>query len=115
MIEYVPGAVLAPTAIVIVEVPDPGAGIELGLNATVVPLGTPDADRLIASLNPPLTTVVIFVLPVTPCAMLSEDGDAEILKFGPPPELWLTPRKAMGVTSPLLRVVPTTTVSCLPA
>jgi hypothetical protein len=43
----------------IVELPEPGAGIEVGLNATVVPEGTPDADKLIALLKPLLTLVVI--------------------------------------------------------
>jgi hypothetical protein len=43
----------------IVEVPDPGAGIGLGLKLTVVPEGTPEADRLMALLKPLLTVVVI--------------------------------------------------------
>jgi hypothetical protein len=48
-----------PTVIVITDVPDPGAGILAGLKVTLVPEGTPDADRLIALLKPPLTVVVI--------------------------------------------------------
>ena len=48
-----------PTEMFIVELPEPGAGIEVGLNATVVPEGTPDADKLIALLKPLLTLVVI--------------------------------------------------------
>jgi len=48
---------------VIVELPDPGAGIGLGLKLTVVPEGIPDADRLIALLNPPLMVVVIVEAP----------------------------------------------------
>ena len=82
-----PGAVVVPTQTVIADVPDPGAGIELGLNATVVPLGTPDADRAIALLKPPLIAVVIVEVPELPCFRLSEDGDAEIVKFGDLPEL----------------------------
>ncbi|HTS06451.1 MAG TPA: hypothetical protein VMP68_12780, partial [Candidatus Eisenbacteria bacterium] len=39
VIGYVPAAVLAPTVIVIVEVPAPGAASVLGLKLTVVPLG----------------------------------------------------------------------------
>jgi hypothetical protein len=48
---------------VMVELPEPGAGIVLGLKLTVVPEGTPDADRLIALLKPPLTVVVIVEVP----------------------------------------------------
>ena len=46
--------VLLPTVIVIVELPPPGAGIGLGLKPTVVPDGTPDADKLMELLKPPL-------------------------------------------------------------
>jgi hypothetical protein len=45
---------------VMVELPEPGAGIELGVKATVVPAGRPDADSAIAPLKAPLTTVTIF-------------------------------------------------------
>ena len=45
---------LDPTVMVMVELPEPGAAIGLGLKLTVVPDGTPDADRLMALLKPPL-------------------------------------------------------------
>jgi hypothetical protein len=48
---------------VMVELPAPGAGKGLGLKLTVVPEGTPEADRLIALLKPPLTAVVMVELP----------------------------------------------------
>ena len=79
---YVPTSVLAPTVIVIVELPAPGAGIVLGLKLTVVPVGTPVADRLIELLKPPLTTVVIVDVPRLPCMTVSEAGEAEMLKLG---------------------------------
>ena len=63
VIEYVPTAVFDPTVMVIVELPPPGAAIELGLKLTVVPLGVPAADRLTALLNPPLTVVVMVEVP----------------------------------------------------
>ena len=44
---------------VMVELPEPGAGIVCGLKLTVVPEGMPEAARLIALLNPPLIAVVI--------------------------------------------------------
>ena len=46
-----------------VEVPDPGAGIVLGLKLTVVPDGIPEADRPMELLNPPLMLVVIVDAP----------------------------------------------------
>ena len=55
--------VVLPTVIVMVELPPPGAGIGLGLKLTVVPEGTPDADSVIALLNPPLTAVVMVDVP----------------------------------------------------
>lgn len=56
---YVPAAVPAPTTIVMVDVPEPGAGMVARLKLTVVPEGTPEVDRLMALLNPPLTVVVM--------------------------------------------------------
>ena len=99
---------------VIVELPEPGAEIGFELKLTVVPEGTPEADRLIALLKPPLMLVVIVDVPWLPCGTLSDAGEAEIVKFGEPPEPWLTPKKAIGVTSPVALLVPTTTVSRAP-
>ena len=73
--------VLEPTEIVISELPEPGAGIVVGLKATVVPEGMPEADRLIELLNPLLTVVVIVVVPWKPCATVKDDGAAPIVKF----------------------------------
>ena len=54
---------LAPTVMVIAELPDPGAGMVAGLKFTVVPEGTPLADKAIELLKPPLTVVVIVDVP----------------------------------------------------
>src|SRR5208282_2323331 len=67
---------------VMVELPLPGAGIGLGLKLTVVPDGTPDVERVMALLKPPLIVVVIVDVPWFPCATLSDDGEAEMVKFG---------------------------------
>src|SRR5271167_197493 len=75
---YVPVGVLLPTVMVIVELPEPGAGIVCGLKLTVVPTGTPEADRLIAPLKPPLMAVLMVDVPCFPWATLSAAGDAEI-------------------------------------
>ena len=63
VIGYVPVGVLDPTVMVIVEVPEPGAGIWVGLKLTVVPDGAPEADKLMALLKPPLIAVVIVDVP----------------------------------------------------
>ena len=54
---------LRPTVMVMVELPEPGAGIGLGLKLTVVPEGTPEAERVIALLKPPLMVVVMVEVP----------------------------------------------------
>ncbi len=54
---------LAPTVMVMVELPEPGAGIVCGLKLTVVPVGTPVADKVIELLKPPLTLVVMVDIP----------------------------------------------------
>jgi len=60
---YVPGTVLLPTVMVMVELPPPGAGIGFGLKLTVVPDGIPEADNVMALLKPPLIVVVIVDVP----------------------------------------------------
>ena len=59
--------VLEPTVMVMVELPEPGAGIGLGLKLTVVPEGTPEAERLMELLKLPLIVVVIVEVPWLPC------------------------------------------------
>ena len=77
-----PSAVLAPTVMVIAELPEPGAGIGFGAKLTVIPLGAPEADNAIELLKPPLMAVVMVEFPWPPCTMLSDVGDAEIVKLG---------------------------------
>ena len=48
---------------VMVELPEPGAGIVCGLKLTVVPDGRPEADRLMELLNAPLMAVVMVEVP----------------------------------------------------
>ena len=69
---------------VMVELPDPGAGMVVGLNATVVPDGMPEAERLMEPLKPPLMTVVMVDVPRTPCMTLREPGEAETEKSAAP-------------------------------
>lgn len=70
------------TRTLIVDVPDPGAAIELGLKLMVTLLPPPEADKLIAELNPPEMAVVIVELPVLPGDTLIDAGDARMAKLG---------------------------------
>jgi hypothetical protein len=73
--------VLEPTVIVMVERPEPGAGMEAGRKRTVVPVGMPLADSAIALLKPPLIVVVMVEVPGLPRTIASEDGAAETAKL----------------------------------
>lgn len=63
---------------VIVELPAPV--MELGLKEMVSPLPWPEAERLMAELNPPVTEVVTVTLPEEFLVTLSVVGEAETLK-----------------------------------
>jgi hypothetical protein len=106
-------AVLGLTVMVMVELPAPGAVIGLGLKPTVVPVGTPVAERLIALLNPFPIVVVIVLVPVVACGTVNAAGEADRMKLETL-DSCVTPRKAIGVMSPVLLPVPTTTVSRVP-
>ena len=58
VIGYVPVGAMFLSVMVMIEVPDPGALIELGLKVTETPMGWPEAERLMELLNPPLMVVV---------------------------------------------------------
>ena len=48
---------------VMLDVPEPGAGMVPGLKLTVVPEGAPEADRVMEPLKPPLMAVVMVDVP----------------------------------------------------
>ena len=62
--------------------PVPGAPIEVGLNATDTPAGCPLADSVTALLKPLMAVVVMVDDPIAPWAMLTADGEAEIVRSG---------------------------------
>jgi hypothetical protein len=74
--------VVAATARVKVDAPDPGAAIDVGLKLAVTPVGAPDAVRAIAELKPPDTAVVMVETPLLPCATETEVGEAVSVKAG---------------------------------
>jgi len=67
---------------VMVEVPLPGAAIELGAKLTVTPVGCPVADKAIAELNPPETATVRVDPPLLPCTTKTEAGAGVMTKLG---------------------------------
>ena len=79
---YVPVAVVAATAMLMVEVPEPGAAMDAGLKLTVTPVGWPDAVKAMAELKPPETVVVIVDEPFPPWTTETEAGEAEMVKLG---------------------------------
>jgi len=102
----VPVAVVEVTAIDMVELPEPGAAIEVGLNVTVTPVGCPLAVNATAALNPPDTVVVIVDEPLLPCATDTEVGEAEMAKLGleePPPASALIRPTPFGLPQPVTR------------
>ena len=80
--------VAAPVAAVVlaervsVELPPPGAAIEAGLKLAVTPAGNPEAESDTAELKPPLTRVVMVLLPEAPCAIERLVGEAVRAKSG---------------------------------
>ena len=74
-----------------VDVALPFAGGVTGLveNAAVTPPGKPDALSVVAELKPFRLVMVIVLVPLEPCAMVSEEGEAATLKSGVavPPQL----------------------------
>ena len=65
-----------------VELPLPGAAMEVGLKLAVTPAGSPEAESETAALKPPLTLVVMVLLPAAPWAIERLVGDAVRLKSG---------------------------------
>ena len=89
------------------EDPDPGAGIDVGLKLAVVPEGSPEALKEMAELNPPETAVLIVLVPAEPCVTVTEDGEAEMVKFGVAPEVTVNETLAVCVIPPPVPVTVT--------
>ena len=96
---------------VMVDVPEPGAAMELGLKVAVWALPCPEADKLIAELKPPEMPVVILDVPELLRATLIDVGDALMVKLGVVP---VTVRETV-VVSTVLPVVPVTLMLYVPA
>ena len=77
-----PAAVDEPTVSVRVEDPEPGAAMDAGLNAAVVPEGSPEALSAIAELKPPEAVVVMVLVPWAPGAADTDAGAATMVNAG---------------------------------
>ena len=82
VIVEVPAAAVLPAVKVRVELPEPGAAIDVGLNAAVTPVGSPVAESDTAELKPPDTVVEIVLVPLLPAATERLVGDALTAKSG---------------------------------
>jgi hypothetical protein len=69
-----------PTLTVIVDVPEPGAAMELGLKVTVCWLPWPEAVKVTAESKPFSAAVVIVAVPDEPLTTVIAVGDALMLK-----------------------------------
>ena len=118
----VPVMAVLPTVNVKVDVPPPGVAIEVGLKLAVTPVGTPDAERATAELNPPLTAVDMVVLPELPCITERLAGEAVMVKLGEAAAftvkvtvvVWVTPPPVavtVTVEVPVVAVLPAVNVS----
>lgn len=101
---WFPSVALWPTLTVMVDFPEPGAAMELGLKVTVWAGPCPVADRLIAELKPLETVVAMVAVPELLRDTLIVVGAALMVKFG---LLLLTVRETV-VVSTVLPEVPLT-------
>ena len=84
-----------------VDDPEPGAGMVLGLKLTVTRLGWPLADKAMDELKPPEMAVVIVEWPEFPGLIVSEVGAALMVKLGLVP---VTVRETVVVSTVLPEV-----------
>lgn len=77
---WFPSLTPLPTVTFMADLPEPGFGMELGLKATVTPVGKPVADKEMAESKPSAAAVVIVSVPELPLATRIDVGDALMVK-----------------------------------
>jgi hypothetical protein len=103
---YVPVTVDEATFKVSVELPEPGAGMVMGLKLAVTPVGMPLADNVIAASNPPVRIGEIVVVPLPPCCTVTGLGAILMVKFGAGPDVLertLSRPTPLGLPQPVTR------------
>jgi len=93
------------TVKVTVELPEPGAAMEVGLKPTVTPVGAPDELSAIAELNPPETAVVMVELPLLPATTETAVGKALRVKAGTGAEVTVSETEVVSVNPPPVPVM----------
>lgn len=95
-----------------VEVTLPFAGGVTGLveNVAVTPLGRPLALRVVAESKPPVLVIVIVLVPLLPCATVTEVGEALTLNAGDEVELTVRAIVVVAVKLPEVPVIVTVAV-----
>ena len=80
----------------------------VGLNDAVMPLGSPEADKLTLPLKPFRGTTVMVVAPLPPCVMVTLLGDVKRPKpgAGPPAGQLITKLLAFSVPIPVAKSQP---------
>lgn len=81
VIVWFPNVAFLPTLTVMVELPEPGAAIRLGLKVTVCALPSPVATKWMAELKPPEMALVIEAVPEPLLETLIVVGDALRVKL----------------------------------
>jgi len=76
-----PNGVAEPAVIDSVELPEPGAAMDVGLNVTIAPVGGVLAESVMSELSPPAATVEIVVLAVPPCGTVNVVNEAVSVRF----------------------------------
>lgn len=79
---------------------EPAPVMEVGLKVTVWPLPSPEADKEIAALKPPVTAVEIDEVPDELLATVIEVGEAETVKPAVTPEVTVRETIAVCVRPP---------------
>lgn len=64
------------------EVPEPGAPMDVGVKLAVTPLGSPEIESAIELLKPPAACVVMPIEALLPCWTLMVPGEAVTVKSG---------------------------------
>lgn len=103
VIVWFPKIAFLPTTTDIVDTPEPGAAIGLGLKVTACPLPWPVAVKWIAELKAPVIVAVMVVVPVPLLEAVIDVGDALMEKL-PCPLVTFTVTEAVLVVPPAVPV-----------